>query len=162
MTSIRVTSMGPSALLGAAMIPVPSPWAGAWQARGFIHGCPREVIPAPRQGGLPQDQTALATGGHDSRTSDAPPVWATSIYFLYGRQAMTPHVSITSDNQMPVPAEDPRGIPITAENSGGVAQSPSTAGAIIRNRIAGRFQVRQPNNATIQFPDIARRAGRRR
>ena len=161
MTSIRVTSMGPSALLGAAMIPVPAPWAGAWQARGLIHGCPRRIIPAPRQGGLPQDQTALAIGGHDSRTSDAPPVWATSIYFLYGRQAMTPHVSITSDNQMPVPAEDPRGIPITAENSGGVGQSPSVAGAITRARIAGQGQVRNPR-AVQRFPDIMSRIGRRR
>lgn len=111
MSSIRVTSSGPSAMLGAAMIPVPAPDARAYQARGLIHGNPSQRIPVPYPGAVRQEITPLAIGAHDSRSSDAPSYFTASIYYLHGRQAMTPPVSVTSDNQLPVPAIDPRGRP---------------------------------------------------
>jgi hypothetical protein len=147
MTSIRVTAQGPTQLTGAALLPVPAlPSRGG---RGLIHGNPSQPIPAPRQGGLPNDRTALAIGGHDSRTSDAPAYWTTAQYFIYGRQAATPPVSVTSDNQMPIPARDARGT-VAPWTQG---RTPPTAGAFWPPRVGTQRQVVQPK-VTTRFPDI--------
>jgi hypothetical protein len=125
---VRITSLGPADRLGAAIIPIPAHDGKAYQGRGLIFGSPG-VIPVRAPGsGVPQDRTAQATMGL-YRSSGAPNFFRPSIYYIFGRQAATPPVSVSSDNQMPVPAVDPRGVPFVASR---------------RNRIAGQFQVANP------------------
>ena len=154
MTAIRVTSLGPSQLLGAAMIPVPSPWAGAWQSRGFIRR--ERTVPAPTPGGVPQERVSLAIGGHDSRSSDSPGYIAFDMYTQVTNglpMPMTPPVSVTSDNQLPVPAIDPRGV----ASSWSVGYSPRP-GMTINYVQRGQRQVVQPK-VTTRFPNLLRRRG---
>ena len=110
---MRITSHGPSSLLGASAIPVPAGDARAYQSRGFISGSPgvRAILVA--RPSIPQDRTAQA-GMHSHRSSNAPDFIRPSLYFLFGKQAMTPPVSVTSDNQMPVPAVSPFAQPFLA------------------------------------------------
>ena len=104
---MRVTSHGPISRLGAAALPVPARDARAYQARGFITGSPGTGrIAAPAPAAVPQSWNRAL-----HRSSDAPDVWFPSVYYTHGPQAATPPVSVTSDNQMPVPAVDPRGKP---------------------------------------------------
>jgi hypothetical protein len=103
---VRVTCQGPVNRLGAAALPVPARDAQAYQSWGITHGAPgTERIPAPAPP-VPQAWNRAL-----SRSSDAPDVIYPALYFQHGRLAGTPPVSVTSDNQMPVPAVDPRGKP---------------------------------------------------
>jgi hypothetical protein len=135
MASIRVTSSGPGTKLGAAAIPVVVKDAGAWQGRGLITW--RRTAPAPPPAAVPQSYNRAL-----HRSSDAPNQIHPEIYFLHGRQAATPPVSWVSDNQMPVPAVDPRGRPAV------MARRPV---------ILGQRQVVQPSPAS-SYPDFNRRA----
>ena len=158
MSSIRVTTMGPSALLGAAMLPVPALDARAYQARGFIRRVRTTFQPTP--GAVYQERVPLAIGGHDSRSSDSPAYIAFDVYYQSTNGLplpMTPPVSVTSDNQMPVPAVDPRGT-VAPWTQG---RSPSVRGAFPPPRVGGQPQVKQPKLLP-RFPDITRRAGRSR
>lgn len=110
---MKVTSIGPARRLGAAILPVPAADRSAFQARGLISGSPGTTAVAAPWAGVPQDRTGLAGGGVH-RSSDAPGYIRPALYFLYGPQAATPPVSVQSDNQMPVPAVDPRGVPYVA------------------------------------------------
>lgn len=138
---LRITSLGPGTKLGAAAVPPLSPDRNAWQARGRI-GLAKS-IPAPPPGGVPQDRTALAIGAHDSRSSDSPNVFNPFMYWVAGPQILLP-VSWVSDNQLPVPATDPRGTPAV------MARRP-----VFR----GQQQVTQPR-ATVSYPNMNRRARR--
>lgn len=113
MTRVVITSLGPSELLGAAQVPLRVQSAQAYQSRGMIDGQPGTLpIPAPPPP-VPQDLTALAQDGGWHRSSDSPNAWYPGIY--YQNNTTDPPeaapVSILSDNQMPMPALDPRGIP---------------------------------------------------
>ena len=111
MPSWRISAMSSGqARTGAALVPVPAKDAGGWQARGLISGSPGvRPIAAPRPGGVPQDKTGLANTGYH-RSSDAPPFFRPSVYFVCGPQVHAP-VSVLSDNQMPVPATNPLLLP---------------------------------------------------
>jgi len=93
--------------------------SGAQMYKGAVEGqpgtrpipvTPRNTIPSP-------DQGDIALMGL-SRTSDAPDVFYPNQYYersLDGDGTMGPvaPVSVYSDNLMPVPAADPRGVPST-------------------------------------------------
>lgn len=111
MSAIRVTANGPGAGMGAALLPVPAGDARAFQSRGIINGYPgTRRIPAPPPAAVPQDRAGQANMGV-MRSSDGPPFFTPSLYW-YGRATMSHSpVSILSDNQMPVPAQNPTRLP---------------------------------------------------
>jgi hypothetical protein len=91
--------------------------SGAQQYKHAVSGQPgTRAIPAPTVDTYPSpDLGDLAQAG-SARSTDAPDVWYPSKYFeqsLDGNGTMGPvtPVRIYSDNLMPVPAVDPRGIP---------------------------------------------------
>lgn len=104
---MRFASHGPADHPGAAgLVPVPARNAGSFQSWGEVDGSPGTLgIPAPRPAAVPQSWNRAL-----HRSSDAPDVWFPGIYFQRG-PASRAAVSVLSDNQMPVPAGDPRGRP---------------------------------------------------
>ena len=104
---MRVATQGPGDHPGAAgLLPVPAQDARAFQSRGMVSGSPgTSSVPAPIPGGVPQQWNRAL-----HRSSDAPPAWFPSVYYETGPLEHAP-VSVLSDNQMPVPAVDPRGTP---------------------------------------------------
>ena len=130
MSRYALTSLGPAEKLGAAMVPVRAPSAQAYQSRGVIDGSPgTQAIPAPRPGGVPQDATALAENRGYHRSSDAPPFWYPGVYYEVNgpaAQAERAPVSVLSDNQMPMPALSPLGLPSVSMG---------------RPRLGGQYQV---------------------
>jgi len=114
--SIRVTSNGPGTKLGAALIPVPAKDAKAYQGRGIISGNPGTFhvpAPAPLPGydasGVAKAIAGVGAGGMGQPSSQYS-FWRPSLYFTRSIGPWGP-VSTVSDNQMPVPAIDPRGRP---------------------------------------------------
>lgn len=90
--------------------------SGAVEYTGQVTGQPGTVAiptgrPARSQGG---DRTAQAMSG-TARSSDAPDSFRPNLYWQRPQRSFWPGagmpVSINSDNLMPVPATDPRGIP---------------------------------------------------
>lgn len=104
---LRFSMFAPGQHPGAAgLAPVPASDARAYQSRGIIDGSPgTRMIPAPAPSAVPQSFNRAL-----HRSSDAPNWWRPSVYFQRGRLEHAP-VSVVSDNQMPVPAVDPRGTP---------------------------------------------------
>lgn len=111
MTSWRLSAASSGARrAGSALLPVPATDAQAFQARGVIYGGPRTPIPGPAPvPGKDREQTALAQGGWIGLPSSAFHAWAPSVMWTVRRTPLP--VSVFSDNQMPVPAIDPRGKP---------------------------------------------------
>lgn len=120
MATIRYTAPGwPSGQPGhAAFTPHFTRLAGggAQQYKDGLNGHPGTLaIPAPgpgvEQGTAGQAQMGL------SRTRDCPPVFYPSQYWAQPQGQYWPGagmpVSVASDNLMPIPAADPRGIPST-------------------------------------------------
>ena len=110
---MKLTSNGPSQHLGGAMIPLPAKMAQGYQSHGAVNGSPgTDPIPAPRPGGVPQGIKYRNTGSPLFGSDQAPEVFFPGIYY-YGADSMeTPgQVSYLSDNQMPLPAVDPKGLP---------------------------------------------------
>lgn len=132
---MRLKMFGPAARLGAAALPVPAKDHAAWQSVGAIVGQPgTQGVPAPRPAGVPQ--SGWPTRLHSS--SDAPNVIYPSLYY-YGQRGMArAPVSVVSDNQMPVPAIDPRGKPAV------MSQRPT---------FLGQRQVAWPKAAQ-QYPNV--------
>jgi hypothetical protein len=128
--SWRLTTNAPAVgKLAAAAIPVPSPWAGAWQSRGVISGNPgmypiAAPSPLPETGaaGLESARGRSSAAGRVALAQQGPaaggmylddtttPYWLPSVYYVAGPQEHPP-VSVQSDNQMPVPAINPTGQP---------------------------------------------------
>jgi hypothetical protein len=88
--------------------------SGAQQYKERLQGNPGTLaIPAPTSNTQispdPGDKAQMGT----ARSSDAPDVWYPQVYYQPDLQAapgpVTP-VRIYSDNMMPVPAKDPRGV----------------------------------------------------
>jgi len=93
----------------AGLMPVPASAAQAYQSRGMIHGSPgTEAVAAPVPGGVPQDWSIRTRNS----TSSSPVIFP-ALYFERGQLEHAP-VSVLSDNQLPVPAIDPRGTPARA------------------------------------------------
>jgi hypothetical protein len=91
--------------------------SGAVEYKHAVDGNPGTLaIPAPTTNTqMSPDKGDLILAG-PARSSDAPDVWYPSKYFeqsLDGNGTMGPvtPVRIYSDNLMPVPAKDPRGVP---------------------------------------------------
>jgi hypothetical protein len=129
MARIAVTSLGPAERLGAAAVPLPARGAAAYQSRGIIDGQPgTQAIAAPRPAATPQDATALAQNAGWHRSSDAAPVWYPGIYYERPGPEGYEHapVSVLSDNQIPLPAVNPLGLPAVMQG---------------RPRLGGQYQV---------------------
>jgi len=111
MPSWRLSALGAGSKIRAALLPVPAVDAGAWQSRGPISGSPGitripAVAPLPR---VDSELTALANAGNIGLPSSAFNYWLPGVYYAW--PASRAPVSVFSDNQMPVPAIDPRGLP---------------------------------------------------
>lgn len=88
--------------------------SGAVQYKDGVTGQPG-TLPIPVEGpGVEQSRSGQAQMGL-SRTSDAPPWFRPNLYYARPERDFWPGagmpVSVRSDNLMPVPAHDPRGIP---------------------------------------------------
>jgi len=97
--------------MGAALLPVPAMDARAFQSRARVNGFPgTRRVPAPAPDGVPQDRTGQANMG-TRRSADGPGFWTPGLYWYGpGGQSRAP-VSVLSDNQMPVPAQNPLRLP---------------------------------------------------
>jgi|SRR5215469_3852875 len=87
---------------------------GSQQYKDRVTGQPG-TLPIPADGpGVEQGHAAQARMGRH-RTSDAPRFWLPNLYYAGPDRDFWPGagmpVSVRSDNLMPVPATDPRGIP---------------------------------------------------
>lgn len=113
MASWRLTAMASSQLhkLRGALIPVPAIDAGAKNSRSVVYGFPGTVrIPAPPPFPDADKMTvAFAQTGWIGIPSSYFSWWTPSIYYVPAVERAP--VSRISDNQMPVPAVDPRGLP---------------------------------------------------
>src|SRR5215469_3323020 len=98
--------------LRGAALPVPAVDAGAWKSRGPVVGIPGTMrIPAPAP--VPQADSNLvakAQTGWIGLPSSQFSYWLPGIWYTPKPGSRAP-VSVFSDNQMPVPAVDPRGVP---------------------------------------------------
>lgn len=115
MSSWRLSALGASGRAGqklrGALLPVPAKDAGAWSSRGRVYGSPGTVrisAPAPFPG-TDSSLAAMANAGNIGEPSSKFGWWTPSVYFTASREHAP--VSVYSDNQMPVPAIDPRGRP---------------------------------------------------
>lgn len=128
---MKFLSEGPAQWLGAAALPVPAKLAQAYQSHAAVVGNPGlAAIPAPRPAGVPQGITHRTAGAPLYGSSDAPAAWFPA-YYYYGRDSMNaPPVAWISDNQLPMPAIDPQGLPAAMQ----------VAPTFLRQR-----QVTQPN-----------------
>lgn len=127
---VQATGPGPGAptALGSWLVPGLTPYAGGWSSRGTVDGQPgTQGIPAPKPGGVPQDYSRRLHG-----SADAPDVIFPALYHqrIPDNPALAGPVSVVSDNMMPVPARDPRGLPW-------IAATPPP-------RLGGQGQVTQP------------------
>jgi hypothetical protein len=115
---VRYTVPGwPSSMLGhSSVTPHLNRLAGsgAVQYKDGVTGQPG-TLPIPVEGpGVEQSRAGQALMGL-SRTSDAPPSFRPNLYYARPERDYWPGagmpVAVRSDNLMPVPARDPRGIP---------------------------------------------------
>lgn len=146
MTGYAFTAYGPAP--GYAPVTGTGPWllpARTWDARayqsvGVLTGQPgTQYIPAPDAAAIPPGNLPTAARGFTawplrarSSSRDSPRVILPALYYqrVLPNPALQPVVSVISDNQMPVPAIDPRGTPAIM-----FSRPP---------RIGGRGQVTQP------------------
>ena len=142
---MRITAIGPApgtapAATGTWLLPAPGHDARAYQSWGTLTGQPGTMaVPAPDPASIPPGNLPTLGRGNVAwplrgklSSRDAPGFWLPAIYFqrLLSNPRLAPNVSVVSDNQLPVPAIDPRGRPAV------MAQRPA--------RIGGRGQVMQP------------------
>lgn len=112
----------PSAVLGhAAAVPHLNRMAGsgAQQYKDGLTGQPgTQAIPVDTSWIPPSGRAGQAQMGL-SRSTDAPQAFYPNLYFAAPQRDYWPGagmpISVRSDNLMPVPAVDPRGIPVTAQ-----------------------------------------------
>jgi len=130
---VVITSLGPAEKLGSAMVPLRAQSAQAYQSRGVIDGNPGiQAIPAPRPP-VPQGLTGLGILGGYRRSSQAPAYWYPGVYYEVNNAdapAEKAGVSVFSDNQMPMPALSPLGLPsvmMGRPRLGGQFQQPSVS-----------------------------------
>jgi hypothetical protein len=147
--------LGPGQVHGGTgpwLLPAPSREARSYQSRGVLTGQPGTMfVPAPPPASIPPGNAPTLYSGDIAynlrgkmSSRDAPDYWLPAIYSQRvlpngafsrpGGLGLGPNVSVVSDNQLPVPAIDPRGRPAV------MAQRPA--------RIGGRGQVVQPYAVT--------------
>lgn len=130
---MKFLSQGPGESLGAAALPIPAKIAQAFQSWGPVDGSPgTSAIPAPRPSGTPQGVAFTGNPKHTSK--DAPEVWFPGIYYTRRDAMSVAPVSILSDNQMPLPAIDPKGLPSAVQ---------------VRPTFLGQIQVAQPPSVPV-------------
>lgn len=105
---------------GAWLIPAPAQGFGSWSSSGRVHGQPgTEQVQAPGPAAVPQGGWAQ---GSTRSSRYAPDVIYPPLYFQDPAEQSGPNgspgpvyntsqVSYVSDNALPVPAVDPRGLP---------------------------------------------------
>jgi hypothetical protein len=98
---------------GSWLIPAPAQGFGSWASAGTVVGQPgTQPIAAPSPAAVSQHRDAAVTR---HRSSDSPDVFYPALYYqrLSENMAVTPtgRVMLDSDNMLPVPAIDPRGLP---------------------------------------------------
>ena len=136
---MKVTSEGPTSRLGAAAIPVAAKMAQAFQSHALVNGSPgTDPIPVERAQGVPQGIKYRNNGNALHASDQAPDVFFPGVYY-YGPDSMQipGKISYLSDNQMPLPAIDPKGLPSVAQ---------------VRPTFQGETQVKQPWVAS-NFPN---------
>ena len=133
---MRITSQGPGGRLGAATLPVPARLGQGYQSWGQVVGSPGTTeITAPYPAAVPQGIRYANSGDATQFSNQAPPVWKPGIYFQ-PKLAAPPNVSISSDNQMPVPAVQPSGA--SGFTAGGNSSTFKTGGSnLLRQRQVG-------------------------
>ena len=95
--------------------------SGAAQFKDGVTGQPgTQAIPVDTAGWIPPPSPAGQAQMALSRSGDAPDVFYPNLYWARPQRDFWPGagmpVSVQSDNLMPVPAADPRGIPVTLAN----------------------------------------------
>ena len=145
MSRIAITTLGPAERLGAAAVPMPARGAAAYASRGIINGQPgTQPIPGPGAG-LPQDTTPLAIIGGYHRSSQVNNVWYPGLYYERPGPEGYEHapVSVLSDNQMPMPAENPLGPPAAGQGQYQPASQQSAPPwvAMGRPRLGSQYQL---------------------
>jgi len=119
------------------------PFGSATQYKDGVTGYPGTVgIPAPTGNTVPSPDWGDKAQAGFARSTDAPDMIYPNKYWARPQEAYWPGagmpVSVRSDNLMPVPATDPRGVP-----------APLAVPVTIR----GNRQIRQPATL-IQWPTI--------
>lgn len=118
-----VPAQGPAVVAhaGAWLIPAPAQGAGSWSSRGRVHGQPgTEQVTAPAPAAVQQDHAYPQGSTRSSRY--APEVIYPALYYQDPAEQSGPNgspgpiyntaqVAYVSDNALPVPAVDPRGLP---------------------------------------------------
>ena len=94
--------------------------SGAYQYKDGVTGQPgTQAIPVDTRGTVPSPDIGDVALMGLSRSSDARDVFYPNLYWAYPQRAYWPGagmpISYRSDNLMPVPANDPRGIPFAAQ-----------------------------------------------
>lgn len=98
---------------GSWLIPAPAQGFGSWASASAHHAQPgTEAIEAPAPAAVPTDRSYAVTR---HRSVDSPDLIYPALYYerLSDNPAITPtgRLMIVSDNALPVPAIDPRGLP---------------------------------------------------
>lgn len=118
MSAQRFAALGASGRAGlklrAGLLPIPAAGAQSFQSRGPVYGSPGTTrIPAPAP--LPWTDSSLAAyanAGNIGEPSMKFAWWTPGLYWVrIPENGSRSPVSVFSDNQMPVPAVDPRGRP---------------------------------------------------
>jgi hypothetical protein len=111
----------PVAHAGAWLLPAPAQGFGSWSSAGRVHGQPgTEQVPAPAPAAVQQDNAYPQGSQRSSRY--APDAIYPALYYQASSEATGPNgspgiiyntsqISRVSDNALPVPAVDPRGLP---------------------------------------------------
>lgn len=110
----------PTAQAGSWLIPAPAQGFGSWSSRGRTHGQPgTEQVQAAAPAAVPQGGWAQ---GSQRSSRYAPDVIYPALYYQENSEQTGPNgspgliynssqVAYVSDNALPVPAVDPRGLP---------------------------------------------------
>lgn len=104
------------AAAGSWLIPAPAQGFGSWSSRGSLNGEPgTRAVPAPAPlPGTDRELTAQALAGQiGTPSSEVLQQFYPALYYQQPllNPALAPLVSVVSDNALPVPAIDPRGLP---------------------------------------------------
>jgi hypothetical protein len=94
----------------SAFVPVPAATTAALAVHPLVSGQPgTQGIPAAPAELAGQINGGPVRSGYSGGTGMMPPVWFPNLYYQRALWPNSSGVSIYSDNQMPVPAADPRG-----------------------------------------------------
>ena len=113
----------PVAHAGAWLIPAPAQGFGSWSSSGRLVGQPgTQPVAAPEPAALPADPHGDWPQGSQHSSRYSPDAIYPALYYQAGSEISGPagspgplyntsQISYVSDNALPVPAVDPRGLP---------------------------------------------------